>query len=146
MKIRYIAEDGREFQTGEECLRYEEAKRTARKRELGCEYFSILCKINHIKQEDYGNDTFKVLDRDLAKARDAYRIAKKNGIAGSKSYRFEKLTELRYNYVYAKNALKKAREEYNEKRKDLEKLGVLLGFRKSILRAQKEKQLKGDEK
>ena len=146
MKIRYIAEDGREFQTGEECLRYEEAKRIARKRELGCEYFSLLCKINHIKQEDCGKDTFKGLERDLAKARDAYRIAKEKGIAGSKSYRFEKLTELRSNYVYAKNLLKKAREEYKKKRKDLEKLGVLLGFRKPVLRAQKEIQLRGEAK
>lgn len=138
VKISYIAKDGTEFKTREECMRYEEWYREDKWRE---KYMDILYEINYMKQKN-----FKNLERNLAKARDAYRIAKKNGIAGSKSYWFEKLTELRSNYVYAKNALKKAREEYKEKRKDLERLGVRLGFRKPVLRAQKEKQLKGEAK
>lgn len=140
MKIKrtFVAADGVEFQTREECIRHEERNSADKYRE---KYYDTLCEINYMKRR-----TFKKLDRDLAKARDAYRIAKQKGVAGSKSFRFEKLTELRSAYVEAKHHLKEACAEYGILRRKLCKLGVLLGFRKSILRAQKEKQLKGDEK
>lgn len=137
VKTSFVSEDGVEFQTREECARHEEMKSKSQKYEWGVKYFTLLCEINYIKHVDGGKNTFKGLERILSQARDAYRTAKEKGIAGSKSYRFEKLTELRSNYVYAKNLLKKAREEYKKKRKDLETLGVRLGFRKPYLRATK---------
>lgn len=130
IKTSFVAADGVEFQTREECLRYEGQCREYKYRE---KYYDILCEINYMKQKD-----FKSMDRKLAEARDAYRTAMKDGVAGSK-----KLMELRSDYVYAKNLLNSTREMYGIKRKDLERLGVRLGFRKPVLRAQKEKQVKG---
>ena len=134
VKTSYIAKDGTEFKTREECTRYEKRYREDNWRE---KYFDILYSINYMKRK-----TFKKMERDLAKARDAYRIAKSKGIKGSKAFRFDTLTVLRYSYLCAKNNLKKEREVFNGKRKDLFKLGVRLGFRKPVLRAQKENRLK----
>lgn len=126
----FIAKDGKEFDSHEECLDYErnELPRSERDK-LYDKYMDVLSQIQHMKRLSiYNDDSLPCAQNMVIRYKKRFLDARKYG-GGTKSERFNELAALQYQYASSKMTLAGRIAEYRKLKAKLRELGKRLGFK-----------------